>query len=196
MKKHLFLSSLLLCATFFFRLNAQDIYLKAMAPPGGDYGGLIKGGSTSDGHQNEIEVLSYSTGMSSCTPSFNGGAGMQACKPSIGSVNFMMPMSGGVDQLKYFMLTGLKLPTADFAFVKAGGDNNFTYYKIHMEDVVVVSVQESGSAGGGVPMVSVELAAPRIAFANYTQNGQSGQTTLSSKIGYNIATNSIWNYGF
>jgi type VI secretion system secreted protein Hcp len=196
MKKCFLLPVLLLCASFFFQVNAQDIFLKAMAPPGGDYGGLIKGGSNQQSHQNEIEVLSYSNGMSSCLPNFNGGAGGQACKPSVGSVFVMMPMTQGVDQLRYFLLTGVKLPTADFSFVKTGGDGvGFTYYKIHMEDIVVVSVQESASAGGGTPMVSVEFAASRIAWANYTQN-QGGNTTLASKVGYNIATNSIWNYAF
>ena len=48
--------------------NAQsfDMYLKAMAPPG-DLGGMIIGTATAKGHENEIEVFSYSQGISSCS---------------------------------------------------------------------------------------------------------------------------------
>jgi len=197
MKKLSSLSVLLLCTAFCLRLNAQNIFLKAVAPAGGDYGGIIKGGSLSEAHENEIEVISYSAGLSACTPNFSNGGGQQACKPSIGSLNFLMPLSGGVNQLKYSLLTGLRLLTADFAFEKPSdvGPHSSAYYRIHMEDVVVVSVQESGSDGGGVPTVSIELAASRVAWAMYTVNPQ-GTNTLSSKLGYNLATNTVWNYAF
>jgi type VI secretion system secreted protein Hcp len=185
--------TLLLASAVFSNINAQDIFLKALAPSGGSYGGLINGGSNKDGHQNEIEVLSYSQGMASCAPNFNGGGG-QACKPSIGSLTLMMRLSPGLNQLKYFLLTGLHLVSGDFVFEKPGNDNSFVYYRIRMEDIAVVSIQES-SSGSETPTISVELAASKIAWAIYTQD-PTGNTTPPTKLGYNLATNTIWNYNF
>ena len=193
MKRTFCFSLLLVCLGFFSQVHAQGIFIKAMAPAGGDYGGLIKGGSKKDKHANEIEAYSYSSGIAGCTPSFSKG-GLQACKPSVGSVNFLMPLSPGVNQLKYFLLTGTPLVSADFVFEKRSGESSVVYYKVHMENIVVVTVQES-AGGGETPTISVEFAPSRIAWATYEQK-EDGSTVLANSLGFNLATNSIWNYIF
>lgn len=190
MKKVFYVLLLLLCTAFFTQLQAQT-YLKAVAPPG-DLGGQIIGDSKQKGHENEIEVLSYSQGVAGCTSNLSRG-GLNACKASVGSLNFMMQFNPGLNQLRSLVLSGKRLQTADFVFEKAAGDMKMVYYKIHMEDVAVVTVQESGSSE--LPMVSVEFAAARIAWAIYSQD-QTGQTKLVNKVGFNVATNTFWSYSF
>ena len=187
-------SSLLLLFVFMaFHSNAQDVFLKAMGPSGSAYPGLIKGDATERGHENEIKVLSYSTGVAGC-PVGAPTNGAKACKVSVSSLSFMTQFSEGVNPLRHFALTGTILPTADFVFEKSsGGGAPNAYYKIHMEDVTVSSIQESGSSE--MPMFAVEFSAARIAFGVYKQNS-SGNFVLASSVGYNVATNSSWSYSF
>ena len=174
---------------------AQDIYLKAMGPANSAFPGLIKGSSKDKGHEGEIEVFSYSQGIAGCVPK-TGNAGSGACKATVGSLNFMMELVEGTNPFRQFVFTGVKLPTADFVFEKRAGERNIVTYKIHMEDVTVVTQQESGSVGGGgAPTVSVEFSATRIAWGIYEQD-ESGRSQLVNTVGFNVATNTLWTYAF
>lgn len=191
--KKVFCSALfLICLVSFSSLWAQKIYLKAVAPPGA-FGGLVKGNVMARGHENEIEVLSYSNGVAGCVPNF-GRQGEGACRTSVGALAFMMQFAEGVNPLRYFALNGERLRTADFVFEKPGREIGLVYYKIHMENVTVVSLQESGS-GGEPPTFSIEFSASRIAWGVYRQNAN-GTTELASSVGFNLATNTPWTYAF
>lgn len=192
MKKFLFGTAFLTCFVSFSSLRAQKIYLKAIAPSG-NFAGLIKGNVNDARHANEIEVLSYSEGVAGCVPNFSR-QGANACKTSISNLAFMMQFAEGVNPLRYFALNGERLRSADFVFEKASGEGGAAFYKIHMEEVAVVSLQESG-AGGETPMFSVEFAASRIAWGVYKQDAR-GQYQLASSVGFNLATNSPWTYSF
>lgn len=191
--KKVFCSALfLICFVSFSTLWAQKIYLKAIAPAG-NFSGLIKGNVTARGHENEIEVLSYSEGVAGCVPNFSK-QGAAACKTSVGNLAFMMQFAEGVNPLRYFALNGERLRTADFVFEKASGEGGVAFYKIHMEDIAVVSLQESG-AEGEPPVFSVEFAASRIAWGVYKQRAD-GSFELASSVGFNLATNTPWTYTF
>lgn len=193
MKKGFCFLLLLLSAGFLTALHAQNIFLKAKAPKAGDLGGMIIGNVTQAGHEKEVGVLSYSWGIAGCDPNINSN-GSGACKASPSDFTFMTEFSPGVNQLRYMIFTGTKLQSADFVFEKNGGNGTaYTYYKVHMEDITVTSVQESGSFD--IPTVSVSLAATRIAWAIYQQDN-TGQTVLINKTGFNLATNTVWNYSF
>lgn len=178
--------------------NAQsfDMYLKAMAPPG-DLGGMIIGTATAKGHENEIEVFSYSQGISSCSSNVTkGGGGLGACKASVSDLSIMTRLSPGYNQLRALTFTGKKLLSADMVFERNTAGSPAVFYKIHMEDVSVTSAQESGSGGGdSTPTVSISFAPTRIAWAIYQQKPD-GSLELANTFGINLATNAVWNYSF
>lgn len=194
MKKVFCFSLLLLSISF--AANAQyEMYLKAMAPPG-DLGGMIIGTSTAKGHENEIEVFSYSQGIASCVGTVTKGGGPGACKASVSDLSIMTKLSPGLNQLRALAFTGTKLLSADMVFEKTTGDGPAVFYKIHMEDVAVTTAQESGSTGGDdTPTISLSFAPSRIAWAIYKQKAD-GSMELVNTFGINVATNAVWNYSF
>ena len=172
-----------------------DMYLKAMAPPG-DLGGMIIGTATAKGHENELEVFSYSGGISSCSPNATKGNGAGACKASVSDLSIMTRLSPGYNQLRALTFTGKKLVSADMAFERKTASGTAVFYKIHMEDVAVTSAQESGSGGGdSTPTVSISFAPTRIAWAIYQQKPD-GSLELANTFGINLATNTVWTYSF
>ena len=182
-----------------FAANAQsyNMYLKAIAPPG-ELGGMIIGTSTVLGHENEIEIFSYSQGIASCMPNLTqgGGGGQGACKASVSDLSIMTKLSPGLNQLRALTFTGKKLLSADMVFERNTATGQAAFYKIHMEDVLVTSAQESGSGGGdNTPTLSISFAPSRIAWAIYKQNTD-GSLVLANTFGINVATNAVWNYSF
>lgn len=194
MKKVFGFSLLLLFIGLVANSQSYRVYMKAVAPPG-ELGGMIIGNATADKHKNEIEVLSYSQGVTSCSPNATRG-GLGACKASVSDLSIMTQLSPGVNQLRALTFTGKKLVSVDLVFERKTGDQNAVFYKIHMEDVTVTSLQESGSEGGDDnPTVSASFAASRIAWAIYKQN-TNGALELANTVGFNVATNALWNYTF
>jgi type VI secretion system secreted protein Hcp len=166
-----------------------------MAPPG-ELGGMIIGTSVAKGHENEIEVFSYSEGISSCSPNAQKGGGLGACKASVSDLSIMTKLSPGYNQLRALTFTGKKLLSADLVFEKRVADGRAVFFKIHMEDIAVTSAQESGSAGGDdTPTISISFAPSRIAWAIYQQKAD-GSLELANTFGINVATNALWNYTF
>jgi type VI secretion system secreted protein Hcp len=189
-------SSLLAVLSFMFSIssvNAQ-IFLKATPASGTPYP-VISGGSTAKGYENQINVEAYSLGIAGCPAEAGHGAGAGACKTSIGALSIMMQINSSVIPFKYYVTTGKHLPSVDLAFLKTGGENTaYEYYKIHMEDVVISSMQESAS-GNESPQFSVELNALRIAWAYIPQNDKGG-IGPSSTFAWDVAANKSWNYTF
>ena len=195
MKKVFCFSLLGLFVAFVANAQSYDMYLKAIAPPG-DLGGMIIGTATAKGHENEIEIFSYSQGIASCSPNLTKGGGQGSCKASISDLSIMTKLSPGLNQLRSLTFTGKRLLSADMAFEKRTPTGQATFYKIHMEDVAVTSAQESGSTGGDdAPTVSISFAPSRIAWAIYQQNA-GGSMQLVNTFGINVASNTVWNYSF
>lgn len=98
----------------------------------------LNGGSTVAGHVGEIDLFSYSHGESFC----------EGCnKPDLSDFNFLTFLSHATTTFKKLLLNGTKLTSVDVAYINGSG---FTFYKIHMENIFVRSVQESGSTGADV----------------------------------------------
>src|SRR5215203_728411 len=117
MKKVFCFSLLLLFIGFAANAQSFEMYLKAMAPPG-ELGGMIIGTSVVKGHENEIEVFSYSEGISSCSPNAPKSGGSGACKASVSDLSIMTKLSPGYNQLRALTFTGTKLLSADLVFEK------------------------------------------------------------------------------
>ena len=155
----------------------------------------IEGESTLRGHEKEIVVYSYSHGMASCVPTNNSG--LNTCKVTVSPLSLMVKFDKSNIALKNAVLMGTHLATADMTFLKTGGDGKpFAYYRIHMENVTVVSTQESGSAGDNSgPAFSVELSFSKIAW-EYSSQGSDGRAGEKSTVGWDLTANKAWTYTF
>ena len=146
----------------------------------------LNGGSALKGHENEIELLSYSEGGNLC----------EGClKPTLSDYQFITNFSACTISFKRLLLTGKKLTSVDIAYIKQGA-TPFVFFKIHMEKVLVSSQQDGASTGGDdIPKVSVSLRADKIAWQRIAQNGD-GSVGTKLTYGWDVVNNTAWTYVF
>jgi type VI protein secretion system component Hcp len=102
--------------------------------------------------------------------------------------SIMMSLNPASITLKMMTLTGLHLTKADVSFRKGG--TTYDYYNIHMENVLVTSVQEAGSSE--IPTISVSLHAQKIAWQYTADNG--GVAGKKTKGGWDNDLKMPWSY--
>ena len=143
----------------------------------------LNGESIEPGHANEIDLYSYSQGDSRCA----------TCNTTnVSDFNIMTKFTGATVSFKKLSLNGTKLTSVDVTFIRPSG--SFIFLKIHMENVLVTSVQESGSSGGdSTPTVSVSLAADRIAWQYTLQKGD-GTAGAKTSYGWDVVNNVSWTF--
>ena len=120
--------------------------------------GGIEGESTDDRHKGEIEVLSWSWGVTQ-TSSPAAGGGVAAGRASFSDFSFTHHLDRASPSLMKACATGEHIPEATVTVRKAGeGQQDFLIIK--MSEVMVTSVQPSGSgeADGLYEMVGLQLA--------------------------------------
>ena len=122
--------------------------------------GTIKGESRDARHKDEIEVLSWSWGVSqSGTASQGGGGG--AGKASFQDFNFTHHVDKASPLLMKACATGEHIRDATITVRKAGkGQQEFLIIK--MTDVIVTSVSTSVSAEGDAALEGVMLAFAKV----------------------------------
>jgi type VI protein secretion system component Hcp len=152
---------LLVAAAFIFNgrtafSQSTTVVMKAM-----DGTAKLNGGSTVPGHISEIDVLSNSLGESSCST---------CAKPYVSDYNIMMQLCPATISFKKLLLNGTKLTSVDITYIK-GGTTPVAYYLVHMEDVLVESVQESASS-------------------------ETAGTAATTLYGWDIVANTEWHYVF
>ena len=131
----------------------------------------IPGESTLSGHAGEINVLSYSDGIASCAPN---SSTKTVCKAIASSLNFMTSMDKSTIPLRLAVASAKLIPTADMTLIRRTTSGALEFYRVHMENVTVITVQESGSTGGDSrPTVSVSLSYARVAW-EYTEQSSTG----------------------
>ena len=139
----------------------------------------IQGESTDDKHKGEIEVLSWSWGVSQSAPT-TGGA--RASKPCVTDLAFTKLVDKSTPQLIGNAATGMHIANGILIGRKAGKDQQ-EYLKIELKDVLVSSFQTGGS-GANVPTESISLNFASMTVEYHPQNpdgslGQAVTTTIS-----------------
>ena len=126
---------------------AVDVFLKL---------GDIKGESKDSKHEGEVDVLSWSWGVSqSGSVSFGGGGG--AGKASFQDLNFMHGLDKASPNLMKACALGEHIKEATLVSRKAGKGQQ-EYLIIKMTDILVTSVQPSGSSEHPMESVSMQFA--------------------------------------
>jgi type VI secretion system secreted protein Hcp len=113
----------------------------------------IDGESTDRRHPREIQVLSFSWGVSNSGAGHVGGGG-GAGKVSVQDLHIMKEVDKATPKLMLACATGKHIAKAVLTLRKSGGDRSEAYLKITMEDVLISSYQVSGSGGGSTDSVS------------------------------------------
>jgi type VI secretion system secreted protein Hcp len=122
--------------------------------------GDIKGESTDNVHRGEIDVLSWSWGMSNPSSVAPGG-GRAAGKVQIQQIHFVHHVDKASPNIMKMCAAGEHLAEAILTQRKPGSVPQ-EYLVIRLEDVMVTSVSDSGSSGSELPTESVALAFARV----------------------------------
>ena len=128
---------------------ASDIFAKL---------GDIKGESLDAKHKDEIEVLSWSWGVTNAVTSVGTGAGAGAGKPKFQDFSFTHKIDKASPVLMQACATGVHLKEATITHRKAGkGQQEFLIIK--MNDVIVTALSDAESSDdGGTETVSLVFA--------------------------------------
>jgi len=140
---------------------AADIFAKL---------GDIKGESIDDKHKDEIEVLSYSWGVSNAG-SMSFGTGGGEGKATFQDLSFTHKVDKASPVLMQACATGVHLKEATITHRKAG-KGQLEFLVIKMNDVIVTGVQNGGcGADGSSENVSIAFAKVNVEYKPQKADG-------------------------
>lgn len=154
---------------------AVDVFLKL---------GDIKGESKDSKHKDEIEVLSWSWGVSQ-TGSMGRGSGGGAGKANFNDISIMHAVDKATPVLMTKCATGEHIKDATLVARKAGKGQQ-EYLIIKMNDILITSVQPSGSSEH--PMESVSFQFAKIAL-EYKPQKDDGSLDAGIHFKYDVKAN-------
>jgi type VI secretion system secreted protein Hcp len=156
---------------------AADIFAKL---------GDIKGESTDAKHKDEIEVLSFSWGMTNSPPA--GGGGVGAGRATFQDLSIVHRIDKASPQLMLACATGKHLPDATITHRKAGKGQQ-EYLIVKMNDVIVTGVVHSGNPGQqDETSETVSLAFAKVDF-EFKPQKQDGSLDAGVHFKYDIKSN-------
>ena len=145
----------------------------------------VEGESTGDHHSGEIDVESFSWGVSQAGAHSTGGGG-GAGKASFQDLHFTTRMSKASPVLMLGTATGQHFKEAILVARKSGGDQQ-EFMTIKLTDVMVSSYQTGGSSSD-VPTDQVSLNFTKIEF-EYKPQRADGTLDAPVKAGYDLKLN-------
>ena len=149
---------------------ASDIFAKI---------GDIKGESTDSKHKDEIEVLSFSWGVTNAAPAGGAGGGGGAGKANFRDLVFTHRIDKATPPLLQACATGKHLPEATITHRKAGKGQQ-EYLIITMNDVIITGVINSDSTADTDP--SSETVSLAFAKVDFEYKPQKADGTLDAGI--------------
>jgi type VI secretion system secreted protein Hcp len=139
---------------------AVDVFLKL---------GDIKGESKDATHKGEIDVLSWSWGVSQ-TGSMGHGGGGGAGKANFADLSIMHALDKASPVLMTKCATGEHIKEATLVSRKAGKGQQ-EYLIIKMNDILITSVQPSGSSEHPMESVSMQFAKIDVEYKPQKEDG-------------------------
>lgn len=124
----------------------------------------VPGPSTS--LSNAIDILSFSFGASNTAVFGAGSSGgeSRAGRADVSNLNIMKVTDKTSPQVFEHCVTGDFIKSVDLQYFKAMGNKQENYYKIHMENVIVTSVQTSGSNENPTESISFAFAKIKVSY--------------------------------
>ena len=147
----------------------------------------IDGESTDDKHKGELDLESFSWGVTQMGTGGHGGGG-GAGKASFQDMHFTTKASKGSPKLFLACATGEHIKKAVLTVRKAGKEQQ-EYYKVTLSDCLVSSYQSGDAAGGSaVPTDQFALNYTKIEF-EYKPQKADGTLDAAVKTGYDVGAN-------
>jgi type VI secretion system secreted protein Hcp len=148
----------------------------------------IPGEATAENFEKKIEIYSFSWGASAPVTIGPGSSGISASRVSISSFNVMKKTDVASPKLFQACCTGEHLAKMSVSMRKqtgtAGGQDVFLIYTF--EEVMVESVQWSGSSGGDdTPTESVSFAFAKVTV-EYKVQDKTGKLTAGTPVVWDI----------
>jgi type VI secretion system secreted protein Hcp len=154
---------------------AVDVFLKINGVPGE---------SADSKHKGEIDVLSYSWGVTQTgTMAYGGGGG--AGKANFGDFSFMMRMNKATPKLMQACANGSHIPDAILTCRKAG-DKQQEYMTYKFYDLLISSYQTSASSEEPTESVSFNFSKMEM---EYKEQDAKGNVKPAGIFKYNIKEN-------
>jgi type VI secretion system secreted protein Hcp len=158
-------------------MAASNIYLKLDG---------IDGESLDDDHKDWIELQSWNWGVDN-PASFATAQGGQATQAHISALNVQKVLEKGSVTGFKGCTTGKHIPKATLSCMKLDGDSRVEYFKVDFTDLMVSSLQWSGSGAEHVVHEHMSLV-----FAEFKQSYKlqqdAGSAGGNTDFGYNIQT--------
>ncbi|PCJ16786.1 MAG: type VI secretion system tube protein Hcp [Gammaproteobacteria bacterium] len=148
----------------------------------------VEGEAADSVHGGEIDVLSWSWGMSQSGSMHIGGGG-GAGKVAVQDLSFTKYIDSSSPNLMNTCCTGKHYPEATLTVRKAGGDA-IEYYIIVMEEVIISSISTGAGAGDDRLVENVSLNFSKFTMT-YTPQSKEGNAEASIETGFNIEENVV-----
>jgi type VI secretion system secreted protein Hcp len=157
---------------------ASDIFAKL---------GDIKGESLDSKHKDEIEVLSYSWGVSNAGSMAHGSGGGEG-KATFHDLSFVHKIDKASPNLMLACATGTHLKEATITHRKAGKEQH-EYLIVKLNDVIITGVTHGGSGDGHSENVSISFA--KVDF-QYKMQKPDGSLDAPVNFKYDLKANKIY----
>jgi type VI secretion system secreted protein Hcp len=142
----------------------------------------VEGESAHADHKGEIEILSWSWGLSNAANIAGGGMGQG--KPNFQELHFSHAYSKASPTLAKKCAAGTHFPTVKFSARKSG-DGQKDYLVFTLKEAFITSISSSGGSGGDV-QEQFSMAYKDIDLAYKPQDGKGG-TGGEVKFMYDVA---------
>lgn len=146
----------------------------------------ISGEATDQKHAGEIELLTWNWGAQNTGDMHMGGGG-GAGKVDIADIQLQKYVEKSSPMLMQFCCNGKHISEGVLTVCKSGGDNPIEYLVIKLTDVIITSVQVSGSEGDRL------LETASISFAkfsmSYTPQKPDGTPDATVLTGWDVLEN-------
>jgi type VI secretion system secreted protein Hcp len=149
--------------------------------------GSLKGESVVKGFEDQIQLLSWSWGMSQSGTTHQGSGG-GAGKVNVQDLNFTHYVDSSSPNVITACCTGQHFDSAVLTMRKAGG-SPLDYVKITLTDIIVTSVSSGGSGVEDLLMESVSLNFGKFKYEYQPQDAKGGKKGGAITATYNISTN-------
>ena len=142
----------------------------------------VEGESTDSKHKGEIELESFSFGVSNQSSMLQGGGGGGAGKSSPDALVVTKRNDKSTPRLHQAVAMGDHFKSAILTIRKAGGGQQ-EYLTVTLNDVYVSHFTISGANGGGLPMESVSFNYSKM-VQEYKEQKADGSLGGAVKLGY------------
>jgi type VI secretion system secreted protein Hcp len=150
----------------------------------------IDGESSDSKHKNEIEILSYSHGVSqSITGSASSTGTFTGQRADMTPLSFTKQLDKASPKLAHACASGEHIKEALLTLCRAGGDKQ-QYMEYKLSDVLISSVNVGGASegSGGVPVEEIALHYGKIEW-KYTVIDAKGKPGGNVAAGWNLVEN-------